>query len=424
MSANDETDLLDQDVDLALALYKAQPEHPQIAALASRVLASKPDHTGMKLLLGNHLRACKRYDEARTIFQGIAGQNDTFLINAAQYLRELETLVCNYEAALTWADLARQLDPEGWHNQLHYGGILAHTERADEGWRLMEEAVALCAHTDPDNLGNARIVESYYLIMTYAPPERFVPSAEEAIRLDPSNSYISDVLLYAYLLQGRFEDCRKLALRLLREDPTNSAAGSLMRMFRTWDMALETNPQLSYAQIHESGILARYWTQIGDERVGVGPSAALAALDAVLPAAVSDTLLPGLSAEEARDTLGEAALVAWHDGQRPGAGDAWGLGGAFRLLSSAEIAQLEDSFRADAEAHPQWQETTAFDAFWLLMTDDADAYVVCLADGSIAIRRPAMPDEKISPCLSDLLWGLVVAFGGTDTRPPGRRGAH
>jgi tetratricopeptide (TPR) repeat protein len=418
-------DAVERSLDLAWELFEAQPSHPRIAELAAQVLAAQPERSSVSLLLGNHLEIRGEADEARRLYLQVAGRRDGQFINAARALRHLASAEHDHPEALRWARTVLAENHEGWDDWMELGSAQALCGEHEDGWRLLDEAVALCARTAPDELPSALGQRAAHLLGSFAPPDRFVPAAEEAIRADAANTWVALLLGWAYLVQYRFADAEQLGLRLLRENPTEDLLQNLVGTARTMLRIVENAhaQDLTMEDIRRTGVIELGWRQLRDRMLGTDLASALAALDDVMPAALRATLRPGtsLSDEPDSDKVGSAAaedLVAWHDGQQPGSGAAWGPAEPFRLMSAAEIIAMSTEIEADPAAHPDWPENEVWEQ---VMTDDAGAYLVVVAFGALVKRRPGHPDEPVAASMADWIWDRVADFGGPDPRPAPRK---
>ncbi|WP_394363284.1 tetratricopeptide repeat protein [Amycolatopsis sp. SB7-3] len=416
------SDTVERDLDLAWELLEAQPTHPRVAELAVRVLAAQPERSSASMVLAYHRESCGDTDEARRLYLRVAGRRDNQFIWAARALRHLESGEHNHQDALRWARTVLGQNQDDWDDWMQLGHAQACAGEHEAGWRQLDDAVALCARTAPDDLPKALAKRAEYLLAGCAPPERFVPAAEEAIRTNVADSWVAMLLGYAYLAQYRFDDAERLGLRLLREDPTDDLLHTLVDTARTMLTIVEKarDDDISLADIQATGALEMAWQQIRDLKLGIDLASALAALDAVMPAELRDTLRPGASAAdlaEGEDKVGSMAardLLTWHDGQPPGSGAAWGWTEPFRLMSAAEIIAMDAGIEADQAAHPDWPEKEVWEQ---VMTDDAGAYLVAVAFGRLVKRRPGQPDEPVADSMADWIWDRVANFGGQDPRP-------
>lgn len=413
-------DLIERDVDLAWELFEAQPTHPEIPRLVHRVLAAEERRSGMRILLAMHHRACGEADVARTVLLDIIGRRDQQFINAARELRDLEHAESNYEGSLHWAQAVMREDQEDWLDLMELGVATSLAEEFEAGWKLIDDAVLQCAETDVDNLPGAFAKRAISLLETMAPPERFIPAAEEAMHADPSSEFIGVPLSWAYVHQGRFGDAEELCLRMLRLDPTAELPEVVLTMIRTIKKIVD-DAGLPIEQVHEVGLLRQIWDGYRDEHLGIDLAPALAALDQVLPDDLRAALHPPAADEVAQDSPGIPEIAAWHDGQVPGTGDAWGVAGGFRLMTADEIRAMDEDIEAHPESYPDWKEESLADEYHQVMTDDAGGYVIEKAGGHLAVRRAGAEDEPFADSLKDWVWDRVAAFGGRDPRPVRRR---
>ncbi|MBZ2199721.1 tetratricopeptide repeat protein [Occultella gossypii] len=410
-----DVDLVERDDDLAWELFDVQPTHPEVGRIATRVLAQEPWRNETRRLLAMHRMACGELDEAREILLAVIGARDSVFVDAAEALYELEKYASNYDEARRWAETAVRAGPESWANQMRLGAATAMAGDPELGWHLLDDAVARCARTDPDELTSALAERTIAHFESVAPAERVIPAAEEAVRADPSNEYVSTALVWAHVHAGRYDDAEDVSLGLLRLDPTNAPARnavSMIRMMRT--KAKEQG--ITFAEIHESGMVRLAWTERRERMLGIDLPAALTALDDVLPDELRAALRPGLGDAARGSSMGDQELTAWHDGQEPGTGALWRDGGGFRLLSSAEIAALDEAIEADPGAYPEWKHERLADDYAQVMTDDHGGYLVATYRGVI-VRRSGADDVLVSPTLADCFWDRVAAFGGRDPRP-------
>ena len=418
---SEDSDAVERTLDLAWELFAAQPTHPKVAELALQVLAAQPERSSVSLLLGNHREFCGEADEARRLYLQVAGRRDRQFINAARALRHLALAVHDHPEALRWAHTVMGEDHEEWDDWMELGYAQALCGEHEDGWRQLDEAMALCSRTAPEQLGKALGKRAVYLLGTFAPPDRFAPAAEEAIRADAANSSVALLLGWAYLVQYRFADAEQIGLRLLRENPTEGLLQNLVETARTMLRIVENAhaQDITLEEIRRAGVIELGWQQLRDQMLGIDLASALAALDDVMPADLRASLRPGaaISAETDGDKIGSMVaedLLAWHDGQEPGSGAVWGPAEPFRLMSAAEIIAMSTEIEADQAAHPDWPENEAWEQ---VMTDDGGAYLVVVAFGALVRRRPGHPDEPVAASMADWIWDRVVAFGGPDPRP-------
>ncbi|MFJ4101446.1 tetratricopeptide repeat protein [Amycolatopsis japonica] len=416
-----DTDSVARTLDLAWELLEAQPTHPKIPELALQVLAAQPERSSASMVLAYHRESLGDTDEARRLYVGITARRDSQFIWAARSLRRLAFAEHDHAEALRWAHTVLAETHEDWDDWMKLGSAQALSGEHEDGWRQLDEAVALCARTAPGALPKALGRRAEYLLESLAPPERFIAAAEEAIRVDAADSWIAMMLGWSYLVQYRFDDAEQLGLRLLREDPTDDLAqslvGSAREMLRIVDKAQAQD--ISLDDIRGTGTIELAWRQLRDQKLGIDLASALAALDAVLPADLRAALRPGVSVGDLAegDKVGSMVaedMVSWHDGQQPGSGALWGLDEPFRLMSAAEIIAMDAAIDADQAGHPEWPENELWEQ---VMTDDDGAYLVAVAFGALVKRRPGAPDEPVAESMADWIWDRVAGFGGRDPRP-------
>ncbi|WP_435735834.1 hypothetical protein V5D56_13575 [Cellulosimicrobium sp. PMB13] len=414
-------DAVERSLDLAWELFAAQPTHPRVAELALQVLAAQPERSGVSLLLGSHREVCGETDAARRLYLDVAGRRDAQFVNAARALRHLAFAEDDHPEALRWANTVLREDHEQWDDWMELGAALALGGEHESGWSQLDDAVERCARTAPDELPRALGQRAVHLLRTYAPVDRFVRAAEEAIRAEAASPWVALMLGWAYLLQYRFDDAERLGLRLLRENPTEDLFQNLVGTARTLQGVVENADAEGYTleDIRRSGVLETAWRELRDQELGTDLRSALAALDQVMPADLRATLRPGASFGDEAETehigaMAAEALLTWHDGQRPGSGAVWGQAEPFRLMSAAEVVALCTEIEADPAAHPDWPEDEAGEQ---VMTDDAGAYLVVVAFGALVRRRPGYPEEAVAPSMADWVWDRVAELGGRDPRP-------
>jgi tetratricopeptide (TPR) repeat protein len=417
-----DTDSVARTLDLAWELLDAQPTHPRVAELARQVLTAQPERSSAAMVLAYHRESCGDADEARRLYLGVAGRRDSQFIWAARALRHLESAANDHDEALRWARTVLDEDQEDWDDWMKLGHVQARAGEHDAGWRQLDEAVALCARTAPDDLPTALSKRAESLLESFAPPERFIPAAEEAIRANAADSWVATLLGFAYVAQYRFDDAEQLGLRLLREDPTDDLAQSLVGLARSMLRIVDKahGDDVTLEEIQGTGVIEMSWRQLRDQKLGIDLASALTALDAVLPDDLRATLRPGVATKEKIGSLVAKDLVAWHDGQQPGSGAAWGLAEPFRLMSAAEIIAMDAEIDADPAAQQDWPENEIWEQ---VMTDDAGTYLVAVAFGALVKRRPGQPDEPVAASMADWIWDRVAAFGGRDPRPAPRKTA-
>lgn len=412
-------DPVERDIRLAWAIYDARPTDPEVAAIALRVLAGNPSISEMRILLAKHRYKCGDADGARELLHSVVGLRDEQSVHAARELVSIEHHQDEVAEALRWARFVLNEEPHRWYAWMDVGGMTALTGGFEEGWRLLDDAVGMCANTDVDSLPRALVRRALFMLQSLAPPERFIPAAEKAVRADPSDELIGGPLIWAYLHQGRFGDAEELALRLLRINPLDKTLSVPLTMIRNLEATLKEEGH-TLDDLHGTGMFARLWTEMRDERLGLGLADALSALDEVLPAELRAVLRPPVDRETAKAGDMTTELATWHAGQDPGAGAAWGLPGDFRLMSSDEIAAMDAAIEADPASYPQWRTEDVGKYYSQVMTDDDGGHLVELMTGHVVIRRTGADDEPVAESLSAWFWERVGAFGGRDRRPSAR----
>lgn len=411
-------DLVERDDDVAWELFDAQPTHPEVGRIARRVLAQEPWRSETRRLLAMHLMACGELDEAREILLTVVGARDGSYVATVEALCELEKYARRYDEARRWAETAVQEDQESWTNLMRLGVTTAMAGDPELGWRLLDDAVALCARTAPDELAGALAERTIAHFESVAPAERVIPAAEEAVRADPSNEYVSTALVWAHVHAGRYDDAEEVSLGLLRLDPTHAIARSAVTVVREVRASAE-RLGITLAEVHASGVVRNVWTERRERMLGIDLPSAFTALDDVLPDDLRAALRPGLGDAAGESTMGDRAILAWHDGQEPGTGALWRADGDFRLLSSAESEALDAAIEADPAAYPEWKHDGLADDYAQVLTDDRGGYLVSMYRG-LVLRRPGADDVVVAPTLAAWFWDRVAAFGGPDPRPRAR----
>lgn len=415
---NDDRDAIEKTLELGWELIEAQPTHPKVAELAARVIAAQPERSSAMLLLGLHHEACERYDDAKRLYLQVAGRRDNQFSSAASALRHVSFAMRDFDEALRWARVVLEEDQENWDDWMELASALAETGQVEEAWPAMDDAVVMCARNEPDRLPTALAKRAGYLLASFAPIERFIPAAEEAMRANVASPEVGLMLGWSYLVQYRFEDTEQLALRLLRENPTEELFLSLLQTARTVQNIVDNAAEegITLDDVRRSGMLETSWQHLREQSIGVDLASALAALDEVMPAEVRATLAPPADpekAEEAGAIAGETLLI-WHDGQPQGSGAVWGLAEPFRLLSLDEVIALQDAIEADQAAYPEWPENDVQEP---VMTDDAGAYLVVAAFGAVVRRQAGHPDVPVASTMAGWVWERVEQYGGVDPRP-------
>jgi tetratricopeptide (TPR) repeat protein len=407
-----------RDRELAWELLDAQPDNPRIAELAHRVLSEEPWRTGIMLLLGNHYDACGRTAEARRIYQDACGRGDKYFPMAIAELRDLEFSERNYAEGLRHARTAVEADPESWHNHMQVGYGLATVGEFDEGWDMIARSVQMCAQTDPDQYADALAAQTILLADTYAPPWRQIPSADAAMRANPANSWAIEMLGWALILEYRFAEAEDVALRTLREDPTNDFAATIAGLAKQLRSIIDDS-EFGLDDIRRAGTIEMAWKGLRDQHLGIDLASALAALEEVMPPEVRATFRPPLTPEQAEERPGsDDTVTTWHDGQLPGTGAVWGLGASFRFMSSEEIEAMDEQIEAKQQDWPRWPQNERWDQY---LTDDAGGYVIAVEFDRFVLRMPGVDEDiPIADSPADWVWDRVVAFGGHDPRPARR----
>lgn len=407
---------IERDRDLAWELYEYQPENPEVARLASSVLARVPAFTGMVILLALHHEAREEYDEARRLLQRLIGDRDRQYLNALRKLRDLEYGRRDFAEALRLSETVLREDPEAdWLDRMEYASAVFYAVDPDRAWRLIDEAVEMCARTDAGRYADALGQRATRMLALGATPERFLPAAEEAIDADPTEPILSTALAFAYLYDYQPERAEGILLRVLREDPTDTIAQSAMILAKGFLAPLRSGGA-TIDELRAAGLGELAWRTLRDETYGTGLPEALAALDQVMPPELSASLRRPLSESKARKSGGESRVLAWHDGQHPGSGDLWRVGQPLRLMSGSEVRRLDRAIEKDMGAWPEWNDDTE-PYFSIVFTDDAGTHLIEGIGARLLRRTVGQPDQVIAESLADWLWDRVVAFGGRDPRP-------
>ena len=410
-----EREAIERDRDLAWELYEAQPQHPRIAQLTQSVLARAPQFTGMIILLAMHREACGEIEEARRLLQELMGRRDRQFLGAVRELRDLEYSDRHYAESLRLAELVLKEDPEaGWLDRMDLGSAMVFVVGPEAGWRQIDDAVELCARTDPDRYAGALAQRALRQLATGAPPERYLPAAQEAIDANPSEPSIATALAFAYLYDYRPEQAEELLRRVLREDPTDTVAQSGVMVARGFLDPIERGVG-TMEDLRNAGMGEIAWRLLRDQQFGTGLREALDALDAVMPDDLARSLCPPLDEDAAWASGGDAKTLSWHDGQGPGTGALWRNGEPFRLMTSVEIGEMDDAIERDPGAWPQWNAEGEY--YTQIFTDDAGAYLIEGVGGRLYCRSAEGADREVAPSLADWMWDRVVAFGGNDPRP-------
>ncbi len=408
---------IEHERDLAWELYDFRPDHPRIAELARSVLEQEPQFTGMIILLALHREACGEIEEARTLLQDLVARRDRQYVNAVKKLRDLEFSDRRFGEARRLAELALREDPEpGWLDVMALGSATVLSGDPVGGWDRIDEAVEMAARQDPERHADALGQRATRLLGSGAPPSRFMPAAQEALAADPGEPLLATTLAYAYLYDYRPAEAEQLLRRVLSEDPTDEIAQGGLTVARAFLDPVDRGDATMDA-LRASGMGEIAWRILRDQMFGTGIEHALAALDQVMPQALAESMRAPLDREAAGASRGEGSILAWHDGQRPGSGGTWGTGGGFRLMTSDEVADLEERIERSPEDWPQW--TAEDEYFTLILTDDSGGYLIEGPGGRLLHRRAGAPDRQEAPSVADWLWDRVAAFGGHDARPVG-----
>lgn len=415
MSESEESRAIERDRALAFELFEVQPENPQVANLAASVLARDPDQTDMLVLLADYRRNLEEYDEARTLLHQAIGRQDEELDDALRSLRSVEYRTGNNAEAKRVAEMLVEGRAEPrWTDVAMLAVTVTFAESPQRGWAAFDEAIELAARTDPESYADALVFRATFLHESGAPVDVFLPAAELAIAADPTQDLLAVLLATAYLYELRPREADVLLKRVLRGNPTDEFALGTLRTTRTMIDPVERG-EVTEAEMHEVGVGEFVWRYTRELMYDVGVKRALEALEAVMPADLAASLRPGVSAAEAREGGGDTDVLQWRDGQHEGAGDVWGIGESWRLLTNADIAQMD----AEIETHPER---------WPLLNEDAPTYITQLfidgdgnyiltARGGRLVRRTAAGDEELAPSLAEWFWERVRAFGGHDRRP-------
>lgn len=410
-----EREAIEHDRDLAWELYDFQPEHPRIPELAMSVLARAPQFTGMIILLSMHRQACGDVDEARRLLRELLGRRDRQFLGALRRLRDLEGSEGDFAEAMRLGELVLREDPEAdWFDHMDHAAAVAMAADPQRGWALIDDAVELAGRTAPEAYAGALGLRAVHFLSTGTPPGRFLVAAQQAIEADPSETTLSTALAFAYLYDYRPQEALELFARVLREDPMDEVAQGGMIVARAFLDPIERGVG-TMDDLRRAGMGEIAWRILRDKLFEAGLADALAALDPLLPKELAASLRPPLDLDAASASGGDDKVLAWHDGQLPGTGGRWGDGSPFRLMSGAEIGEMDEAIEQDPSAWPQWDAER--DYYTQLFTDDAGAYLIEGSGGRLVRRAAGRDDEEVAASLTDWLWDRVVAFGGDDPRP-------
>lgn len=414
-TTNDERSAIEHDRDLAWELWDAQPTHPRIPELAHSVLAREPSFTGMIVLIALHREACGEIDEARRLLRDLIGRRDRQYLNAVKKLRDLEMSDGDFAEALRLCEIVLREQPDAdWIEHMELGSALAYTGRAEEGWRRIDEAVGIAAAQGAQEHAIALGQRATRLFATAADPERLLPAAEEAYAADPTEYLLAVTLGYAYLNSYRPDEALDLFQRALREDPTFELAQNGVKVTRGFLEPIRTGAA-TMDTMREMQMGEYVWRRFVAKAFGADLADALVALDEVMPETLAATLRPPLDQAAAVASGGQDTIFAWHDGQEAGTGELWGPGERFRLMTGAEVAEMNGGVEQDPAAWGDWDDKP--DYFWVIFTDDAGDYLLEGLGGKLYRRSPGVPDVEVAPSPAEWIWDRVAAFGGRDPRP-------
>lgn len=417
--SDEERRSIEHDRDLAWELSEFQPDHPQIPVLARSVLAREPSFTGQIILLAKYHEARGEVDTARELLQDLLGRRDRQYVNALRELCELEQSARNWAESARLAELVLREDPEpGWRDYLLLAYAQVFTVAPEVGWDGVDAAVAHSARHDPDDYDFALGQRATVFLATGAPPERFLPAAEAALAADPTQILLSLTLGYAYIYDYRWAEAETLFRGVLREDPTEELAVTALTLVQAFQAPVEQG-LATMDQLRAIGIGEMAWGTLRSEMFDTTLRDALSALNDLLPVEVTATLRPPLDADVVAESGGEPTLLSWHDGQVPNDIAFESPHGRFRIMSNAEILEMN----ADIEANPDtwaWFQDREEEYFDQIFTDDRGGYVLEGFARRLILRTPHRPDEVIAPSLAEWFWDRVVDFGGADPRPGAR----
>ncbi|GAA2541860.1 hypothetical protein GCM10009860_23430 [Microbacterium mitrae] len=403
---------IERDRDLAWELVEVQPENPRIAQLVGSVLQRAPGFVSMHLVLGRHREAIGDIPGARAAYATLISSSSGSVSAALASLRDLERREGNLTEALRLAEQVVQREPEDWQQQMQLGVAQIWGLDPETGFDQLDRAVAHCAVVDARAYPDVLARRAAYLLDAGAEPARLLIAAEEAITASPANVQLSTVLAFAYAYHYRLHEARDMLLRVLRMDPTDGAATMGMSLVQSLVKPLDSG-DATIQDLRDAGLGEYMWRMLRDYLYGTDVASALAALDAVMPSGLAASLLP--PAPDPRAAAGDPEIARWHDGQIAGAGGLWHADSRLRLLSSAEIEELDSTVAAEPSAWSPFAEQDGFYGF--VMTDDAGGYAGTGAGGRF-VQRTADGDEQVlAENLADWLWDRVADFGGADPRP-------
>jgi hypothetical protein len=307
---------------------------------------------------------------------------------------------------------------EDWLDLIELGTATALAGEPERGWQMVDEAVEQCERADARMVPALLVHRALSFLWSWAPPERFIAAVEEAEQASPGDENLTVPLLWSYAYQGRFDEAQELGrLRSWRDE--GGMVASMLDVIATFRRAAEQTGT-TLEDLHRRGFFTPLWDQLRAEQRGLGLVEALAALDEVVPGELRDVLRRPARKKTLSETGGEPKLLAWHNGQEAGAGAVWGLGGDFRLMTSAEIAAMDAAVEASPTAFPQWDAHDLHEIYAQIMTDDAGGHLITLAGARVVLRRDGVEDVVVAPSLADFFWDRVATWGGCDPRPQHR----
>ncbi|MEK8227105.1 hypothetical protein NKG05_15080 [Oerskovia sp. M15] len=363
----------------------------------------------MIILLAMHREACGEIDEARRLLQELMGRRDRQFLGAVRRLRDLEYSDRNYAESLRLAELVLREDPEAdWLDRMDLGSATAFAVDLEAGWALIDDAVELCARTDTDRY--ARALGQRAL--------RFLASGTRRSASSWRRSWRSK-RIRASRASRRHWRSRTCTTTVPRKRPSSCGACSgkthgrdragrhgrgqgIPRLPRTRCQHDGRPPQRWHGRdgmAHPAGQALRDRHRPGARRAGHR--------DAGRPRPIAaSTSRPGGGPGE----RGEDKVLAWHDGQLPGTGALWGDGQPFRLMTGAEIHEMDDAIEQHPESWPGWDGEGEY--YTQIFTDDAGAYLIEGTGGRLYRRGTGTADQQAAASLADWIWDRVVAFGG------------
>jgi TolB-like protein/Tfp pilus assembly protein PilF len=202
-------------------------------------------HFSHQLTATGNRRSIELYKEALEIDPNYA-EAHAAIADSLMFIKQFEQVpdAVSAEEVAAHLEKALELDSESADVWATYGVFMHDTQR----WEQSHDAFQRALDIDANNISANAWVMAYY--QTVGPASKQIPYIENAIRLDPLNTFVSSSKIFAYMAMREYENALQASEATIELDPTfwlpywvraitYNAMGDYSRMLAEIDKAIE-----------------------------------------------------------------------------------------------------------------------------------------------------------------------------------------